>query len=169
MKKPIRRTNNTILMAVEGYTEDALIRHLKGIYCGRDSLVSITVKNAKGKGPEGVVDAIMSAKKTGQFNYIGAVFDGDLPITPSIEQWFIRNRVEKFISDPAIEATLLAIRCLRIGRSTKECKELVARAFPGEPTEGAFYERHFPREVLDGGRLTTSRLNDLIIFMTKKS
>jgi hypothetical protein len=99
---------------------------------------------------------------------IGAVFDGDLPITPNIEQWLRTNRVETFISDPAIEATLLAIRNQRTGRSTKECKEILARSFGGDPTDASFYERHYPQAVLDGGRLSTSRLNDLIIFMTRK-
>lgn len=131
-------------------------------------MISITIKNAKGKGPEGIVDAIKAAQRTGQFNLIGAVFDGDLPVTPVIGKWLTRNRVENFISEPAIEATLLSVHRLRIGRSTHECKELLSGEFAGDPTDATFYERHFPQSTLDAARLTTSRLNDLIIFMTRK-
>ena len=168
MKKPIRRTNNTILMAVEGYTEEALIKHLKSIYCGRDSLVSVTIKNAKGKGPEGIVEAIKSAKRTGDYNLIGAVFDGDIQISKDVNAWLNSNKVSRFISTPSIEATLLSVRAIKPGRTTKDCKDLLLNAFAGDSTDESFYVKHFADCVIERGRMSSSCLNDLIIFMSRK-
>ncbi|PBP76158.1 hypothetical protein CCL15_02050 [Pseudomonas syringae] len=169
MKKPIRRTNNTILIAVEGYTEEAFLRHLKQIYCGRDSFVSMTVKNAKGKGPDGIVAAIKSATRTGDYNLIGAVFDGDVPISVEVERWLKANRVATFVSTPSIEATLLAVKTCKPGRTTKECKDLLTATLSGEATDESFYGKHFPEAVIERGRMSASCLNDLIIFITRKS
>lgn len=156
-------------MAVEGYTEEAFVKHIKNFYCTRDSLVSITVKNAKGKGPDGIVDTIKSAKRSGQYNLVGAVFDGDITPSATTSKWLSDNKVELFISDPAIEATLLSILKSRIGRNTKECKALLGALCPGDPTERLFYEKNFPKSLLDSSRASTARLNDLIIFMTRKA
>jgi len=169
MKKPIRRTNNTILVAVEGYTEEAFLRHLKSLFCGRDSLVSLTIKNAKGKGPEGIVEAIKAAKRTGEYNLVGAVFDGDLPISPEADKWLKTHKVYRFISTPSIEATLLSARSIKPGRTTKECKDLLSSALRGDSTEESFYAKHFPDQVIDRGRMGASCLNDLIIFISRKS
>ncbi|MFV3314085.1 hypothetical protein [Pseudomonas sp. NY15374] len=168
MKKPLRRTNNTILLAVEGYTDEAFTRHLKLIYCTRDLPISVTIKNAKGKGPEGVADTIKSVMRTANFNHIGAIYDGDLCAAPNTKKFFIENKITEFISSPSIEATLLSVLGLKIGRNTDECKALIERHLSGESTEQNFYTKHFPRTVLERGRITTSRLNDLIIFMTRR-
>lgn len=169
MKKPIRRTNNTILMAVEGYTEEAFIRHLKSIYCGRDSFISLTIKNAKGKGPEGIVDAIKAAKRTGDYNLVGAVFDGDIQISAEVDKWLNANKVARFISTPSIEATLLSIHALKLGKTTKNCKDLLINALRGDPTEESFYVKHFPDHIVERGRMSASCLNDLIIFISRKA
>jgi len=168
MKRPLRRTNNTILIVVEGYTEDAFVKHLKSIYCSRDCFVTVTVKNARGHGPDGIVDTIKSAKRTAQYNLTAAVFDGDIAITDKISKWFRDEKIELFISTPAIEATLLSILKSRTGTSTKECKSMLERLISGDPTDRAYYEKNFGKSVLEGSRATTSRLNDLIIFMTRK-
>lgn len=169
MKKPIRRTNNTILIAVEGYTDEAFVRHLKSIYCGRDSLISLSIKNAKGKGPEGIVDAIKSAQRTAQYNLVGALFDGDVPVSAEVDKWLNKNKVSRFISTPAIEATLLSARAIKPGRNTKECKDIVMNTLVGDATEEAFYTKHFPQPVIERGRMNVACLNDLIIFICRKA
>ena len=169
MKRPIRRTNNTILVAVEGYTDDAFVKHLKSLYCGRDSFVSLTTKNAKGKGPEGIVEAIKSARRTGDYRLVGAVFDGDIPVSPEVDRWLTANKVARFISTPSIESTLLAARSIKPGRNTKECKDILERLLPGDATEAAFYAKYFQAHILERGRMNASCLNDLIIFICRKS
>jgi hypothetical protein len=169
MKKPIRRTNNTILVAVEGYTDEAFLRHLKSIYCGRDSLISLTIKNAKGKGPEGIIDAIKAAQRTGQYNLVGALFDGDIPISLEVDRWLTKNKIYRFVSTPAIEATLLTARAIKPGRTTKDCKDMLINVLAGDPTEEAFYAKHFPQPIIERGRMTVACLNDLIIFICRKA
>lgn len=156
-------------MAVEGYTEEAFIRHLKSIYCGRDSFISVTIKNAKGKGPEGIVDAIKAAKRTGDYNLVGAVFDGDIPISAEVDKWLNTNKVARFVSIPSIESTLLAVHAFKLGKTTKECKDLLISALKGDSTEESFYTKHFPNHVVERGRMSASCLNDLIIFISRKA
>lgn len=166
MPPRIRRTNKTILVTVEGYTEEVLLRHLKSLYCLRTLPISVTIKNARGHGPQGVIDAIKAACKTAEYSAKIAVFDGDIPLTPEDSKWFSDENVTLFISTPCIEATLLKMRSARVASNTASCKRSLERLLPGDQTDLKYYERHFPREVIESARVTLPMINDLIIYIT---
>lgn len=167
MPSRIRRTNRTILATVEGYTEEAMLRHLKTLYCPRTLPISVTIKNARGHGPGGVIDAIQAAcKTTSEYSCKIAVLDGDIPITPEHSRWFRENEVTLFVSEPCIEATLLRMHDVRAATNTINCKRSLSRLLAGDQTDLRFYERHFPREVVERARLGLPMINDLIIYLT---
>jgi hypothetical protein len=165
-KKQVRRTNKTILVAVEGYTDEAFVRHLKELYCSRNIPISITIKNARGHGPEGVMDCIQSALKTAQYDLVAAVLDGDLDICKKCQDYFYQVDARLFISTPAIEATLLQIQNKKPGRTTGLCKRQLGDLLSGDSTEVRFYERHFPKEMIDKAKPTITLINDFVIFIT---
>ena len=69
----------------------------------------LSIKNAHGHGPEGVIDKIRAVLKTADFDRIYAVLDADIPCTAAQKAYLQTLHVACLISDPAIEATLLAI------------------------------------------------------------
>lgn len=165
-KKPIRKTNKTILLVVEGDTEDAFIRHLKNIYVSRDSNFRVNIKNARGYGPQGVVDKMQSTIKTAPHDLYGVVMDSDIPICEVSSAYFRQQSTKLFLSNPVIEATLLILKRAKPGGTNAKCKELLGNLVPGDKTEPRFYEKNFDIATIEEGRNKIQSLNELIIFMT---
>ena len=59
--RQLRKTNRTVLIVVEGETEEAFVQHLKRLYYHRGMRLSISLKNAHGHGPQGVISKLKSA------------------------------------------------------------------------------------------------------------
>jgi len=162
-----KKTNKTVLFAVEGDTEYAFLTHLKQCYLVRESNVSIKVKNAHGAGPLGVVDALVSGSRGKSFDMQAALFDSDLPVCEKSKKYFDQYDVRLFQSVPAIEGTLLRVGDVRLklGVTTEECKRLLARNFAGDAMDVRFYERHFSKGVMDAGRPKIKLVDDLIAYI----
>lgn len=172
MKKPVRRaqrkTNTTILLVVEGFTEEAFSKHLKACYIDREMHIALTVKNAKGHGPEGIVDAFQSIfKTTNHFDFKGAFYDNDVPCSPAVNRFFQRNDVTSFVSDPCVEALLISLQGGRPGLNTRSCKQALERLIDGDQTDRFYYERHFDRELLERKRQDVVLIHQLISFITR--
>ncbi|MBK9220467.1 MAG: hypothetical protein IPL70_19975 [Uliginosibacterium sp.] len=108
-KRPLRKTNRTVLLVVEGETEEAFVSHIKGLYYQRSMRLSVSIKNAHGHGPQGVIDKLKSVAQTADFDHRIAVLDADIPLTTAEDKWLRGAKVESVVSVPAIEATLLEI------------------------------------------------------------
>ncbi|MCJ1879672.1 hypothetical protein [Pseudomonas nitroreducens] len=165
-KRAIKKTNKTVLLTVEGYTEEAFVRHLKTIYTNRQTPISSTVRNARGYGPQGLRDAISAAIKTSPYDLLIGVLDSDIPIDAKDEKWFRQNKVHLIQSAPCIEATYLSIHGLKVPLNTAACKQAVAQHLPGDPTDGNFYTKHFAKLILDKARARTAVLDELIKKLT---
>lgn len=165
--KPRRQLRTTILLVVEGFTEEAFTKHLKLCYINREMHISLTIKNAKGHGPDGIVDTFKSTfKTTSYFDLKGAVLDSDLPITQENSRFFDENTIHTFISDPCIEATLLELSGRKSAPNTKACKTLLLRFLAGNQLESNFYEKHFTKEIIDSRRKNLALVDGLLSFMT---
>lgn len=148
-KRPLRKTNRTVLIVVEGETEEAFVSHLKSLYYRRGMQLSISIRNAHGHGPQGVINKLKSVTQTAEFDHRIAVLDADIPLKPVEDQWLRRARIETIISDPAIEATLLTILGKHAPDNTGACKGELQRHAPGDQTDVRYYEKYFPLEILE--------------------
>jgi hypothetical protein len=161
-KRPLRQTNRTVLIAVEGETEEAFVDHIKRLYYRRGMRLSVSIKNAHGHGPQGIIKKLSSASKMADYDHRIGVLDGDIPLKAAEETWLRREKIETIVSTPAIEATLLAILGCNAPGSTDACKNKLQEHAPGDPTDARYYENHFPLEVLEQARGTLPVLDALI-------
>ena len=161
-KRPLRKTNRTVLIVVEGETEEAFVTHLKSLYYRRGMRLVPTIKNARGYGPQGVIDKLKSATQTAHFDHRIAVLDADIPLKATEAKWLRGEKVEQVVSVPAIEATLLAILGRHAPDMTDACKSELQKHAPGDPTDIRYYAKHFPHEVLEQARGKVPVLDALI-------
>lgn len=167
-KRPAKRTNTTILLVVEGFTEEAFAQHLKDSYIEREMHIALRIKNAKGHGPEGIVDAFESMfKTTSYFDYKGAFYDSDVPASDDVLRYLDKNKITSFVSDPCIEALLIELRGKRPLANTKACKGQLSKMLSGDPTDCLFYGKHFSKDLLEEKRRTSALINDLLTFITR--
>lgn len=148
-KRPLRKTNRAVLIVVEGETEQAFVNHLQRIYYRRNMRLSVRVRNAYGHGPQGVIDKLKSATQTADFDHRIAVLDADISLKPAEDKWLRGAKIETIISVPAIEATLLAILGRHAPDNTGACKSELQKHAPGDQTDVRYYEKYFPREILE--------------------
>lgn len=166
--RALRKTNKTILFAVEGETDFAFLTHVKQCYVGRDCNVSVKIKNAHGAGPLGIMDALATGARGKSYDFLAALFDSDIALCNDSRRYFARNNVQLFQSTPAIEGTILTLGNTRLQEniSTAECKRLLTRNYPGDCMDIRFYERYFDKACLDEGRTRMPFLNELINYLT---
>lgn len=166
-KRPLRKTNKTVLIVVEGETEEAFVSYLKQLFCRRGMPLSVSVKNARGHGPEGVIDKLKSVAKTADFDHRLAVLDADIALLPAQEKWLRKEKIEQIFSAPAIEATLLTILGRQAPSVTGACKDELRKLAPGDPTEVRYYEKYFPLHTLESMRSKVPPLEKLIAALSK--
>lgn len=74
-----REAKTTVLIVGEGDTEKAFLDHLKLHYVTRGCGVSVTTRNAHGKGPENVVDVAIKHARGADYSIVAVLMDTDLP------------------------------------------------------------------------------------------
>lgn len=161
-KRPLRKTNRTVLIVVEGETEEALITHLKSLYYHRGMQLSVSIRNAHGYGPQGIIDKLKSVAQTADFDHRIAVLDADIPLKASEDKWLRQAKIETIVSLPSIEATLLAILGKHPPEITEACKYELQKHTPGDQTDAYFYKKYFPFETLEQARDKVPALGALI-------
>lgn len=161
-KSPLRKTNRTVLIVVEGETEEAFVKHLKSLYYRRGMQLSVRITNAHGYGPQGVIDKLKSVAQTVDFDRRIAVLDADIPIKASEDKWLRGAKIETVVSAPAIEATLLAILGKPVPDITGVCKSELQKYAPGDQTDARYHEKYFPLETLEQARGKVPALDALI-------
>lgn len=161
-KHPLRKTNRTVLIVVEGETEEAFTAHVKRLYYRRGMKLSVSIRNAHGHGPQGIIDKLKSVAQTADFDHRIAVLDADIPLKAEEDKWLRKQNVATIVSVPAIEATLLAILGRQALDTTGACKKELQKHAPGDPTEASYHEKFFPHEILEQARGKAPTLAALI-------
>ena len=166
-----RKTNKTVLFAVEGETDQAFLRHIRNCYIERGMNVSLTVKNAHGAGPLGIVDALKSGARGRSFDFFAGLFDSDIQLCKESRSYFKASGVRLFQSIPAIEGTLLRLANVRLQENvtTDECKRMLAAQFAGDSMDVRFYERHFDKAMLEANRNRLLLMDELINYLVAPS
>ncbi len=166
-KRKLRKTNKTVLIVVEGETEEAFVSHLKRLYYQRGMPLSVSIKNAHGYGPLGIIDKLKSVAQTAEFEQRLAVLDSDIALLPLQEKWFRQQKIGLILSNPAIEATLLNILGKHAPAETHACKGELEKQAPGDPTDARYYDKHFPLRVLEQARNKVPALEALIASLSQ--
>lgn len=146
-----RAVRTTCLIVGEGDAEVALIQHLKSLYLSRGSM-SVTVRNAKGKGGAGVLNytARQVASVAGAYDHVVVLLDTDTDWNDATVRRAEREGYVVVASSPCLEATLLRLLGQRASTNSADCKAGFSSACSGTAHDPQVYARHFTRQVLEG-------------------
>ena len=163
---PIRRTVlQTVLIVGEGDTEKAFLDHLKRLYVTRGCGVSVTVRNAHGKGPGNVIDATMRHAKNGDFDIVAVLMDTDLPWTDEIRNLACEHRICMVGATPCVDGLLLQILGERVPEQSKRCKDAFHARLGRKPFVREAYEPDFSKPLLNKKSATIPALGKLLALM----
>lgn len=167
-KRPLRKTNRTVLIVVEGETEEAFVTHLKSLYYRRGMKLTVHIRNAYGYGPQGIINKLKSVAQTAAYDHRIAVLDADVPLKAAEDKWLRGAKIEIIVSAPAIEAILLAILGKHAPDITGACKNELQKHASGDQTDARYHQRHFPLETLEQARGKVPALDALIAAVSRE-
>lgn len=114
-KKP--NVRKTLLIVGEGHSEKAFINHLKSHYCVRE--INVDVVNARGKGPEHILNYALSCQDYSPRNFVGVLLDTDLKWPSDLVKRTAEQGFQLIGTIPCIDGFLLDL--------LKEKNQIVAR------------------------------------------
>ena len=152
----------TLLLVVEGETEEAFVNHLRKMYVSRGSGLKITVRCAHGKGAKHVVEYAARLRGSASFDRVAVLLDTDTDWTSEVQRLAKEKGIHVLGSQPCIEAVLLrAIGQPAEGKS-RELKSRLAPFVNDNALDSRNYDSHFGDDVLQRARTTEPVLNDLL-------
>lgn len=126
-----RTVQTTVLLVGEGDTEKAFLDYLKSLYVTRGCGVSVTVRNAHGKGPMNVVDTAIRQSRTGEYKVVAVLMDTDLLWTDDVIKLARKHRLCLIGATPCTDGLVVANSWGASSRSVASMQRGFAR--PDEP------------------------------------
>lgn len=146
------KAQRTLLIVGEGYHEEAFLNHVKQLYAPRGCGLSVSIKNARGKGAKHVVDwAIRQAANTA-YDSVAAMLDTDQDWSPAVEKQARAKKVQVLASAPCFDAVMLRLLGKHPVGDAKALKQLLAPYLNNDPTQRKNYADHFGKGCLEAGR-----------------
>jgi hypothetical protein len=165
-----RIQKRTILIVGEGADEKAFLDYLKGELIGRGAGLSITTKNAKGKGAKGVIDWTIRQAGNAQYDKVAALFDTDQDWSPTVEAKAKRHKIILLKSEPCFEAMMLRLLGVTPHSNPKHLKSQFSPFVKDEATLKENYSHHFGMQTIKGGRDLEPAIDELLsLFGIKKN
>lgn len=157
-----RSIRPTLLVVGEGDCEEAFLRHLRALYCADHVGVSAKIYNARGKGPENVIEQTRRQAQISAYDRHVALLDTDLDWTPGTIAKARKHKIMMIGSEPCLEGLLLTILGQRPPSLSDACKRQIHARLRCDLTEPRHYEAHFPRSLLESARTTVVNLDMLL-------
>lgn len=148
-KQKPRSTRATAQIVCEGFTEEAFCKHLKSLYA-RDCGVRVAIHNVRGGSPHDVIQAALQRKG---YDRTLVFFDADKPLPETWRRKSLAAGHVMVISDPCVEALLLAILDRPVPAHTAACKKAFESVLPGNlKFDSRAYATPFPKTLLDASK-----------------
>ena len=164
MARKQHQVRKTLLVVGEGDSEEAFLKHLRDLYCSGGAGVTVTVRNAHGKGPENVIDHTARQARVFSYDARVALLDTDIPWTEKLKKEARKSKIEMVGSTPCFEGLLLSILGKRPPTQSADCKKAIAQQLGIDLTERQSYAGPFSKAVLDAARQTITELDQLLRF-----
>ena len=158
----------TVLLVGEGHAEEAWLRHLKALYVARGNGVAVTIKNARGKGAQHVIDYAIGQTRNAAYDYKLALLDADTDWTEKVRKKARQADIDVIACMPCLEALLLQT-CgaqVRPGLTSAQLKHQFQARFGAPADEPRVYAEHFQQDVLARARTTMTELHRLLRVFT---
>ncbi|MBS0485136.1 MAG: RloB domain-containing protein [Proteobacteria bacterium] len=159
-----RQVRRTLLIVGEGDSEEAFLKHLRNLYCSSGAGVTVTVRNAHGKGPDNVITHTVRQTRIASYDRRVALLDTDIPWTEELEKKAQNAKIYMVGSKPCFEGLLLSILGMSVPSQSGECKKVIAQTLGFDLTERQSYINQFSKTILDSARVKIPELNQLINF-----
>ena len=132
----------------EGRHEEAFLNHLKQLYVSRGCGLSVTIKNARGKGAKHVVEWTIRQMANAAYDEVAVLLDTDKDWSQAIVNKAKKRKITVFASDPCFEAVLLRGLGKHPVGDAKKLKTTIASYLNNDPTVRENYRKHFDDEQL---------------------
>lgn len=162
MTRSARQASRTLLIVGEGDTDVAFLTHIKALYAPRYCGLAVTLRNARGKGPENVVHAVMGYSRDRNYTLRAALLDTDLPWPQKICKIAKQKRISMLGSNPCLEGLLLDVLGKPVPDHSSKCKRTLRRIFHDDPLQPGSYAGRFPKDVLEAARGRVATLHELL-------
>lgn len=167
-KQKPRHTRHTTLIVVEGDTELALVKYLKGL-CGRNCGTRVTPENAHGG--SGDVALKLAIKLSKPYDACACLYDTDR--APKLKKHILKAKqlgIQEIKSTPCIEALLLEILEEKVPATTDDCKRAMQRIVGSDNlTDVSTFEKHFPQDLIERQRANVSQLDALLNLIKRNT
>jgi len=156
------KASRTLLIVGEGRHEEAFLNHLKRLYVPRGCGLSVTIKNARGKGAKHVVEWTIRQIANAAYDHVAVLLDTDKDWSPLIAKRAKLKKIVVFASEPCFEAVLLRALGKHPAGDAKALKRTLAPYVKHDATIRENYQVHFGDTQLQEARLRVPVLNKLL-------
>jgi hypothetical protein len=144
-----RKSCTTILLGVEGNDEEAVSKHLKGMF-HHGAISTIKIKDTLGGSPKMAVEKTIRLANDGDYNLVYVWVDSDREELDEAKELAKKNGIILLCSEPlCLEGLLLKI-CghKKIPNTSDACKSQLKRFFKEKLLSQILLESHFSKANL---------------------
>ena len=139
----IWKAQRTLLIVGEGRHEEAFLNHLKKLYVPRGCGLSVTIKNARGKGALHVVNWTARQIANADYDVVAALLDTDVDWNAKTEKLARTKKIQVLKSEPCFEAMMLRLLGKSAIGDAQALKKQFAPLVNNDATQRDHYALHF--------------------------
>jgi len=158
----IWKAQRTLLIVGEGYHEEAFLQHVKRLYAPRGCGLSVTIKNARGKGAKHVVEWTARQVANTAYDTVAALLDTDTDWSPAVAKLAKSKKILALTSEPCFDALMLRTLGIIPNGDAKAMKKQLAPYVNHDATRREHYAEHFGSDCLLGCRDQESTIDALL-------
>ena len=158
----IWKAQRTLLIVGEGRTEEAFLSHVKKLYAPRGCGLSVTIKNARGKGARHVVEWTCRQTANADFDTVATMLDTDQDWSEAVARQARAGRIVVLKSEPCFEALMLRLLGQSDAGDAKSLKKAFAPYVNNDATTPENYSRNFDKAFLESRRNQEPAIDSLL-------
>lgn len=162
----IWKVQRTLLIVGEGYDEEAFLNHVKQLYVQRGCGLKVTIKNARGKGAQHVIEWTGRQIANTAYDAVAALLDTDTDWSPAVEKLAKKKKIQVLKSEPCFEALMLRLLGKNPIGDAQAMKKQFAPFVNHDTTQQHRYAVHFGPELLQAGRVHELTIDALLKLMS---
>lgn len=157
-----------MLIVGEGRHEEAFLNHVKQIYAPRGCGLVVTIKNARGKSAQHVIEWTCRQIANTDYDQVASMLDTDTEWTAKTVQLAKINKIQLLKSEPCFEAMMLRLIKQNPVGDTKALKKQFAPYVKNNATERSHYAENFGHDCLNAGRKAETTIDLLLKLFEMK-
>jgi len=148
----IWKAQRTLLIVGEGYHEEAFLLHVKQLYAPRGCGLSVTIKNARGKGAKHIIEWTGRQIANTAYDTVAVLLDTDTDWSQAVAKHAKTRKIQVLTSDPCFDVMMLRLIGETPSGDVKAMKKHLAPYVNQDAARREHYSKHFGSECLLAGR-----------------